>query len=266
MSNFWSSEEVSILIREYPSKGAQGCLPLINGRSRDAIQQKARKLNIIHENSPVRLKTHTQYEEDLFNKEIDYMPIESYINTATPILHECIKGHQWKASPNNILRGWGCPDCSGLKKLTTKQYESRLPVDIKLLQPYINYETKILHKHTKCGREWLARPHDILGKGSGCPSCNIIGVYKQPTTLYHVKFNNYYKIGITTKSNVKQRFSGEWDSLGMSLIWELRFPYGIIAYKLEQQLLRNYKHLLINTGILKGGNTETILEEIPCPV
>lgn len=36
-----------------------------------------------------------------------------YINARTPILHKCtVCGCIWNASPDNILRGYGCPECS----------------------------------------------------------------------------------------------------------------------------------------------------------
>lgn len=38
---------------------------------------------------------------------------EFYINARTPILHRCTAcGHIWNASPDNILQGYGCPECN----------------------------------------------------------------------------------------------------------------------------------------------------------
>lgn len=38
---------------------------------------------------------------------------EHYINARTPILHKCITcGHLWNISPDNVLRGYGCPECN----------------------------------------------------------------------------------------------------------------------------------------------------------
>lgn len=60
----------------------------------------------------VKKLTHAQYEEKLLEAEIDFFPVEPYINTTTKIIHECLKGHQWSVLPQNILRGSGCPVCS----------------------------------------------------------------------------------------------------------------------------------------------------------
>lgn len=38
---------------------------------------------------------------------------EHYINARTPILHKCtVCGCIWNVSPDNILRGYGCPECN----------------------------------------------------------------------------------------------------------------------------------------------------------
>lgn len=57
-------------------------------------------------------KTHKQYEQQLFDREIDFFPIEQYTKAKDPILHECLKGHIWKVRPDDILKGRGCPKCS----------------------------------------------------------------------------------------------------------------------------------------------------------
>lgn len=57
-------------------------------------------------------KTHEQYEEQLFEREIDFYPLEKYVSAKQPILHECLKGHKWQVRPDDILKGRGCPTCS----------------------------------------------------------------------------------------------------------------------------------------------------------
>jgi very-short-patch-repair endonuclease len=38
---------------------------------------------------------------------------EYYIHARTPILHKCtVCGCLWNGSPDNILRGYGCPECN----------------------------------------------------------------------------------------------------------------------------------------------------------
>lgn len=60
----------------------------------------------------VETKTHAQYLQDLLDKNIQYKPLEEYVNSRTKILHECSEGHIWSSNPNSILNGKGCPTCS----------------------------------------------------------------------------------------------------------------------------------------------------------
>ena len=58
-------------------------------------------------------KTHSQYIDDLSKVNINIEPIEEYINTDTPILHQCkLCGHLWHIKPNHTLSGHGCPICN----------------------------------------------------------------------------------------------------------------------------------------------------------
>ena len=47
-----------------------------------------------------------------YSNQISFKILEDYIDTRTPILHQCTNNHIWKAPPSNILRGTGCPSCS----------------------------------------------------------------------------------------------------------------------------------------------------------
>jgi hypothetical protein len=53
-----------------------------------------------------------QYTTQEYQAQIQFRVVEEYISNHVPILHECIIGHQWKASPANIKSGTGCPTCS----------------------------------------------------------------------------------------------------------------------------------------------------------
>lgn len=167
--------------------------------------------------------THAQYEEKLLEAEIDFFPVEPYINTTTKIIHECLKGHQWSVLPQNILRGSGCPVCSDKIQKTTNTYIDRLKelsIDIKPIEPYINVKTSILHECIR-GHVWDAKPNTILN-GHGCPECNRKGGYNDtffqrnpeiassPGLLYCVVLVNKttnereaIKIGITKGTSTK---------------------------------------------------------------
>ncbi len=218
--------------------------------------------------------THDIYEQRLFDLEIDFFPIEQYINSATPIKHTCLKGHIWKVSPNNILhKRSGCAECSGKLKRTPEKYVQDLlskNIKIKPIEKYISIHTVILHECPE-GHKWKASPANILHGKFGCPYCSVSGFNKEKEAiLYFIKFTyegiDYYKIGVTNKSEVSDRFQkSEWKNLNMSILWTV-YLSGDEAYKLEQQLIKDNAQYLINTQALTSGNTETFSVLIDKPL
>ena len=84
-------------------------------------------------------------------------------------------GNEWKITPSNFFRGYGCPKCATdasrktntqflqeVKKLTGDEYT--------FLESYVNYSTKLLCRHNSCGNEWKITPDSFL-HGSRCPKC-----------------------------------------------------------------------------------------------
>lgn len=103
----------------------------------------------------------------------EYVFLEPFINTITPILckHSC--GYEWKITPGNFLAGKGCPKCSGSMKLTQEEFNAKVyelfKDEYKFLEPYINTMTSIMCEHS-CGYKWKLRP-DNLFQGKRCPNC-----------------------------------------------------------------------------------------------
>lgn len=109
MTRSWTKEEVAFLEGNYPSAGGNFCATALN-RSLKSIRRKAETLGV---RAPgAKLKSHEQYESELFELESDCYPLEQYVTNKTPILHVCSKGHEWRAKPNHILAGRGCPSCA----------------------------------------------------------------------------------------------------------------------------------------------------------
>jgi hypothetical protein len=128
----------------------------------------------------MRKKTHKEYVEELQNKNLNFEVVELYINAKTKIMHRCsICKHEWLITPNHILHGKGCPECSKIRKSylqakTHEEYVSELQninLNIYVIDKYKNDKSKLLHKCKVCGCEWFAKPNDIL-RGCGCPKCN----------------------------------------------------------------------------------------------
>jgi len=252
MKQFWTEQEQQFLINNYPTKGGQFCAEQLN-RTINSIVKKARRLNLSVIN-PISAKklSNSDYQQLLFEKEIDFINLEDYIDSKTPILHECIAGHIWKVIPNSILYGQGCPECAGNKKKDTKSYQAQTLYQV--LEPYINSVTPISHK---CDKDhiWKASPNNIL-RGRGCPSCSKSGFDPLlPAKLYYIKIGDYYKLGITNRS-IRERFYG--DNKPIEILLERNFLIGKDAYIKEQELLAQYKDYRITVpGYLRSkGNTE----------
>ena len=120
-------------------------------------------------------KTQKEYEEDVSRVKPNIKVIGKYVNLKTKIEHECrICGNRWMARPDNILYlDNGCPHCGKRELLNQEMLVQRvadIDEDIEVLGQYIDTQTKIAFKCKRCGREWMAKPNNILN-GRGCPVC-----------------------------------------------------------------------------------------------
>lgn len=99
---------------------------------------------------PFARKTHEEYTKNLEHR--SFRVLGKYINSSTPILHECnICEHRWKARPNDIKRGSGCPVCSHKK-------------DYKYLYiiKFSNGMLKVGVTNDPTGRKNLGMPYEIM--------------------------------------------------------------------------------------------------------
>jgi len=128
-------------------------------------------------------------------------------------------------------------------------------------------------KCNKCGSLLNQRVEKHLA-GQGCKQCRShmhgIETYRgRPTTLYYVKINNLYKIGLTM-SSVKRRFNQEKNNPLIDDIEEIKtwfFEQGEVAYKLEQDIINlhqsiKYDYKTNGEILIGGGNSEMFIENI----
>jgi formate dehydrogenase assembly factor FdhD len=126
----------------------------------------------------MKARTHEQYLDEIFDlhgKQIE--PVGKYVSANIAIKHRCICGNQWKAAPNNILHGSGCPTCSKIKmsrQSDHKTYCRKLKIvhgnKIKPIGTYVQARVKIEHMCSQ-GHRWLVMPMCLL-QGIGCPRCS----------------------------------------------------------------------------------------------
>lgn len=108
----------------------------------------------------------------LNQRNILHIPQEPYKGGARKISFRCVVGHIWKSSPNNILRGSGCPHCYGNAKHTQDTFTSALLEKNILHTPLESYKNNRHKLEFQCpfGHRWKASPSDVL-MGYGCPLC-----------------------------------------------------------------------------------------------
>ena len=195
-------------------------------------------------------KDNATYVAELLNTE--YEALEPYILSNTKILHKHKKcGHTWYITPNNLLTKLKhCPNCAPNSRKSHEYYASRL-LDHEMLEPFVTIDTKILHRHKSCGFEWKVSPHD-MEKIVSCPQC----AFTSSKYLYYVYFPklDLYKIGIT--NSVSRRLYDLGESF-YEILFVQEYATGHEAYNVEQQILKWLKPKLVNTGLLKSGNSET---------
>lgn len=100
---------------------------------------------------------------------------QEYVNAKIPLLWQCAKGHEWKATLDNVRsKGSWCPTCQGLKPHTI--WECRAVAKQKggscLSTEYAGENTKLLWE-CSLGHRWEAVPKTILAKikPTWCPYC-----------------------------------------------------------------------------------------------
>lgn len=154
--------------KAYSLSNGQGCP--ICGKEKAAKHSRSKR------------KSNSDFKSQLALINPNIIPLEDYISTNTPLEMEClIHNYKWKARPNDLLRGHGCPICGKIKavKNTTYTHEefvrkvSLVHNDITILGTYSKMNDRIKCKCKKCGIEWEPKANNLLNNQTGCPICNI---------------------------------------------------------------------------------------------
>lgn len=146
-------------------------------------------------------KTHEQFVSELFLINPNIEVISEYIGCIDKVKCKCkIDGHMWDMTPNNLLRGHGCPECKkhSVSKACRKTHEEFVEElyfindNIEILSPYNGTHSKIKCKCKIDGYIWDTTPHHLL-MGYGCPKCkSSIGEKKiceilQELNIYYIE-------------------------------------------------------------------------------
>lgn len=121
----------------------------------------------------IKLKSHETFIDELKKIQLNIKVLGEYVNARTKIKCKClVDEHEWSATPDNLLRGTGCPKCAG-KIQSTEIFKNRLKdiqCHIDVLGEYINNYTKIKCYCKKHEVIFYATPSDLLS-GKGCKYC-----------------------------------------------------------------------------------------------
>lgn len=108
-------------------------------------------------------------------------PVEKYINTGEKIKFRCkICCHEWRATPNNITQGKGCPKCADQisgdsRRLSLKDFEEKVKKihgnTISVIGGFDGIYSKPRFRCNVCGNVWKAAANNVVHSRRGCPNC-----------------------------------------------------------------------------------------------
>jgi len=120
-------------------------------------------------------------------------------------------GFAWKTSPNERVRGRGCPKCS-YQKIGVNEKKTKLAKSgsLKIINPLLAEEWDISNDYLSsqispkshynalwvchsCGNKWRA-PVYARQIGSGCPKCSDVKKYSIPEKLISYFLNNHFEL------------------------------------------------------------------------
>ena len=124
-------------------------------------------------------KTHKEYVTEVAVKNPNIQVVGLYVNAKTAIEHYCVKHNvYWNITPNNVLNGYGCPECKKekIQSVCVKSHEQYIDEvkiinqNINVVEKYINAKTPIKHYCKIHNIFWDAAPDNIL-QGGGWIEC-----------------------------------------------------------------------------------------------
>lgn len=210
-----------------------------------------------------RVEKHTKTNECFINEaktihgdKYEYT-YTNYIKCNIKVDIICKEHGLFKQNPFDHLHGNGCKLCANeeVSKLNRKTL-SEFICDAEEIHGKLYDYSEVVYKPGE-KIDIICKKHGMFKQaaashleGRGCPECaknkNNYQKYKGcKTILYYVKINNLYKVGLT-KSSIQSRFKNEiQNGIKIVTIKVEIFQDGWEAFKKEQRILKETKHLMV---------------------
>lgn len=147
-------------------------------------------------------------EDEWYHKVIDegngeYIPMEPYINSRTPIrMFHLVCKRGYNVLPSGFLHGNRCPLCKRgtSNNMTQKQFEKRISelTDGEYIVDgqYRDTATPVRMYHKNCGNYIKIRPNDFISRGRRCSICNggVLKDYNSLVECINEYLGNDYRI------------------------------------------------------------------------
>jgi predicted nucleic acid-binding Zn-ribbon protein len=214
-------------------------------------------------NTPEDIRHHI-FLERLSNISPNFKILSKYKNSKTHVKCECLTcKHIWSTSPDSLLRGRNCPNCTlKVKRKDPEKFLKEISnLDLICKDTYINNSTKLLFKCLKCNFEWSTVPHNIL-RGNGCPKCAGNQRKTHQTFLEEIKDRNFICVGEYKNNRTKVAFKcnecgGLWQATPLNILNGSGCPYCAGS---------NYNTLYIlletKSGLYKIGITSSLTKRL----
>ena len=129
-------------------------------------------------------KTHEEFVAQVKSNFPNINVLGTYTTNKTKIEFQCLVDgclHKWMARPDNILSGYGCPECakrkiSAARLKTHEEFVNEVAVKnpgVKVLGKYTadNIKIEFQCNNPYCGYKWFTTPDKIIHSLTGCPEC-----------------------------------------------------------------------------------------------
>lgn len=120
-------------------------------------------------------KTTEQFIDEMSVKNPNVKILGKYRNSKSKIETLCLKcNYTWMPTPNTLLKGEGCPKCSGLMRKTQEEFVQEMAEKhptITVIGEYVNNRVKVKCFCNNCNTYFYNSPHAMLSNGNGCSNC-----------------------------------------------------------------------------------------------